>query len=249
MGEIAETHGSYWVRDHVIGADTFGLVFLAKNNSNPELPSEIPVKSFSVSFSQPLQFEKELPCNLGGGWCSHVLRKCYGDEITITKSGGKVSEVRRYTRDIVHGLCYLHCNARYIHCNISSSSILLSPIGIHGALMAKIANLGSAKKLTSQVSGCDFRGSEIYMSPELTKDGYLDWPANVWALGCVVSEMLTGSRFLLDTRLRWDYVCEQPKVPDELSRAGKDFLRRCFVTSPYKRTPTWLLIKHPFVPF
>lgn len=281
---VEESHGSCWIGDRLLRKRGSGLVFLAKNreptNPNSDLPTEIVVKSCLMEFSSSLQHEKEVLSDLAP--CTNIVH-CYGDEITTTKSGEKVYnvlfeycsgsslrdhiinfglnglpeyEVRKYTRDIVHGLYHMHCNARYVHGDIKPRNILLLPSACaadKGSLVAKMASFGLAKKLTPEVV-CDqeMSGSGPYISPELARDGYLDWPADIWALGCVVLEMLTGkpawsfenaNKYMLDC-----YNNELlPEIPKGMSSAGRDFIKRCLIRSPYKRRPIWLLIKHPFV--
>ncbi|XP_038880300.1 mitogen-activated protein kinase kinase kinase 17-like [Benincasa hispida] len=259
---IEEYHGSIWTGDHLFRKTGSSLIFLARNraptNPNSNLPTEFMVKSCLMESSSSLQHEKEVLNNLGS--FTNLVR-CYGDEITITKSGEKVynvlfeycygsslrdhilkfgpnglpeHEVRRYTRDIVYGVCYMHCNGRYIHGDIKSRNILMSPTG------AKLASFGWARKLTAEVL-CEeeIRGSGPYISPELASDGYLGWPADIWALGCVVLEMLTGKSPRNNE--------EAIQIINDISKEGRDFIKKCLITSPYKRRPSWLLIKHPFV--
>ncbi|KAA0053712.1 mitogen-activated protein kinase kinase kinase YODA-like [Cucumis melo var. makuwa] len=273
---IEEFHGSIWSGVHLFRKTESTLIFLAKknrapiNNSTSNLPEEFLVKSSLTESSSSLHHEKEVLSNLGPFM---NLVDCYGDEITISKSGEKVynvffeycsgsslrdhirkfgpnglqeHEVRKYTRDIVHGLYYMHCNGRYIHGDIKSRNILLS----HG--MAKLASFGLARKLTAEVI-CEeeISGSGPYASPELAREGYLGWPADIWALGCVVLEMFTGkSAWSFGDAHRYLMDCNNekiPEIPKNISREGRDFIKKCLIRSPYKRRPSWLLIKHPFV--
>ncbi|XP_023516554.1 mitogen-activated protein kinase kinase kinase 17-like [Cucurbita pepo subsp. pepo] len=273
---IEEYHGSFWIGDRLIRKSGSGLVFLAKNKSSTNSNPEFLVKSCLMESSSSLQYEKEVLRNLGP--CSNLVR-CYGDEITMNKSGEQIYNVvfeycrgsslrdhiikfgrnglpepivRQYTRDIVHGLCYMHCNAGYIHGDIKPRNILLSPSDHQGGcLVAKLASFGLARKLTPEVL-CDeeISGSGSYIAPELAKDGYLDWPADIWALGCVVLEMLTGKpAWSFESAYNYLMDCNQeiPEIPSKISSAGRDFVKRCLIRSPYKRRPTWLLVKHPFV--
>lgn len=271
---IEEYHGSIWIGDRLFRKTGSSLIFLAKNreptNPNSNLPTEFVVKSCLMEPSSSLQHEKEVLVNLGP--FSNVVR-CYGDEITMTKSGEKIynvlfeycsgsslrdhilkfganglpeNEVRRYTRDIVHGLYYMHCNAGYIHGDIKSRNILMSPSA------AKLGSFGLARKLSADVF-CEeeISGWGPYTSPELARDGYLGWPADIWALGCLVLEMLTGKpawRFGIGCNYLIDGNHEEvPQIPNGISKVGRDFINKCLITSPYRRRPIWLLIKHPFV--
>lgn len=71
----------------------------------------------------------------------------------------------------------------------------------------------------------------MYLSPETLMDNVQEAPSDVWALGCIVLEMLTG-------KPAWDgekgveilrrieaAEMELPKIPAELSEEAKDFLK------------------------
>ncbi|XP_022159256.1 mitogen-activated protein kinase kinase kinase 17 [Momordica charantia] len=91
------------------------------------------------------------------------------------------------------------------------------------------------------------------MAPEMARENDFDWPIDIWAVGCVVLEMLTGKGVWSCTDSDSDllaligYSEELPEIPSRLSAMAKDFLGRCLVRSPYARSPAWLLLHHPFI--
>ena len=58
---------------------------------------------------------------------------------------------------------------------------------------AKIADLGLAKRSWQRKKmRMDLRGTALYMAPECLIGCVQEPPSDIWALGCVVCEMLTG---------------------------------------------------------
>jgi serine/threonine protein kinase len=119
-----------------------------------------------------------------------------------------VEEATRLGADICNGLKALHEKLEAIHRDIKPSNILFAADGT-----AKIGDLGLA-----QVSGLDSLRSELgtsfspghpgtpeYMSPEQeTTKGYLLPTSDIFSMGCVLFEALTGKRYekVYGTRLR-----------------------------------------------
>ncbi|KAD6795863.1 hypothetical protein E3N88_06759 [Mikania micrantha] len=113
----------------------------------------------------------------------------------MAKSGGfrlPESEVRRYTRSILNGLQFIHRNG-FVHCDIKLQNILLVSDGVTDAV--KIADFGLAKKTirTGELnSKNEIRGTPMYMAPETVAVGEQEPASDIWALGCIVVEMVTG---------------------------------------------------------
>lgn len=241
------------------------------------------VKSSLLERSSLLQFEKkvlddlnscsnnviqcygeEVTVNESGKQVYNLLLEyCFAgdlhDFITRFKPNGLPElKVRRLTRDIVCGLASIHGRG-YIHCDIKPENILLVPSSDdrgRDRFVAKIADFGLAMEM-SKVGTIDeedgIRGTTPYLAPELVTDNYPDWPIDIWALGCVVLEMLTG-RGAWGSKARDSdlfthigYGNELPEIPSGLSAMANDFLRRCLIRNPCKRSSAWSLIDHPFI--
>ncbi|XP_043687428.1 mitogen-activated protein kinase kinase kinase 20-like [Telopea speciosissima] len=178
------------------------------------------------------------------------------------------AEVRRYTRSILQGLHHIH-DRGYVHCDIKPKNILLvlrssssSSETSHDDCVVKIADFGSAKntmkeqrKKMNERNSLSLRGTPLYMSPETVARKEQEAPSDIWALGCVVAEMISGkpawnckSDMDVDELLsRIGFSRELPETPSKMSKEGKDFLKRCFVRTSMFRWTAAMLLHHPFV--
>ncbi|CAI9110182.1 OLC1v1010161C1 [Oldenlandia corymbosa var. corymbosa] len=262
-----------WVRGEILGHGSFASVSLAKPTSQSGGNSPMAVKSCSASNPASLINEKSILDEFKD--CPDIIQ-CYGDSYSFEHgeklynlfleyaSGGALAnkvksscdqrlpecEVRRYAKGILRGLNCIH-KSGYVHCDIKLQNILLTQEG-----EVKIADFGLAKKVSNgkgKKLGCELRGTPLYMSPEMVAGGDQSSPADIWALGCVVAEMVTGipawgsSNDLAGLLMRIGVGEQVPEVPGNLSEEGKDFLRKCFVKDPQLRWTAEMLLNHPFV--
>ncbi|XP_006341415.1 mitogen-activated protein kinase kinase kinase NPK1-like [Solanum tuberosum] len=276
--------GVAWYRGAMVGKGSFGCVYLA-TLKNPKLnysyfPPAMAVKSAEVSVSGSIQKEKEVLNNIKG--CPYIIR-CFGDETTtgqngamvynllleygsggtlaerINKSGLSEFEVRNHTRSMLRGLLCIH-TIGYVHCDMKPENVLLVPNSSKGSteFKVKIGDLGLAKRENqSKKRRLEpyWRGTPMYLSPEAVADNVQECPADIWALGCIVLEMLTGKPpWDRDDDMDAEDVLrkigggkELPKIPGNLSKDAKDFLKGCFVRNPRYRWTAEMLLNHPFV--
>ena len=258
-----------------MGRGSFATVSLAipRNGSSAQFPSPTAVKSSDVATSYWLKNEKHVLDCLGT--CSRIIR-CYGEDYSfengdefynlfleyaaggslsdqLRRHGGRIPEtqVRRYTKSVVEGLSHIHANG-FVHCDIKLQNILVFEDG-----EVKIGDFGLAKEAGEEQGKKVFecRGTPLFMSPESVNGGECESPADIWALGCAVVEMVTGKpawnvpkdSSIWSLLLRIGVGDEVPLIPDEISEEGKDFLSKCFVKDPRKRWTAEMLLKHPFV--
>ncbi|XP_073277396.1 mitogen-activated protein kinase kinase kinase 20-like [Primulina huaijiensis] len=261
-----------WVRGEKLGHGSFAMVNLAvpRSQSSSQTPPLMAVKSCGVSYSSSLMNEKLILDDLKD--CPQII-SCFGGSFSFENGerlynlmleyapGGTLadkmknsdnqrlpeSEVVGYTKALLRGLLYIH-KFGYVHCDLKLQNILLCPNG-----GVKIADFGLSKRAGKGSSpGCEFRGTPMYMSPETVTGGEQGAPADVWALGCVVAEMLTGNPVwrcsnLAEVLMKIGVGEEVPEIPGRLSEEGKDFLGKCFVKDPSKRWTAEMLLDHPFV--
>ncbi|XP_031098100.1 mitogen-activated protein kinase kinase kinase 1-like [Ipomoea triloba] len=157
------------------------------------------------------------------------------------------SQVSAYTRQILHGLKYLH-NQNVIHRDIKCANILVDTNG-----SVKLADFGLAKATKlNNVKSC--KGTPFWMAPEVVnpKSGGYGLSADIWSLGCTVLEMLT-SQFpysTLENPMQALYKIgqgEPPHVPNTLSNDARDFIHSCLQVDPNCRPNASRLLEHPFV--
>ncbi|KAI3500439.1 hypothetical protein L1887_36260 [Cichorium endivia] len=265
-----------WVRGKTIGHGSFAAVSLAKPiNQSSGFPPLMAVKSCGVSHCDSLMNERMILEELQD--CPEIIG-CYGDSMTIENgqrlynvaleyaSGGALSEkvknsgglrlseneVRRYTNSIVKGLEFIHRNG-FVHCDIKLQNVLLVCEGGNDAV--KIADFGLAKKTTATGelnSKYEIRGTPMYMAPETVVGGEQESASDIWALGCLVTEMITGNPVwncsdIGNLLMKIGVGTEIPEIPGKISEEAKDFIGKCFLKDPRERWTAEMLLNHPFV--
>ncbi|CAA0827859.1 Mitogen-activated protein kinase kinase kinase 1 [Striga hermonthica] len=155
------------------------------------------------------------------------------------------SQVSAYTRQILHGLKYLH-DRNVVHRDIKCANILVDTNGL-----VKLADFGLAKATKlNDVKSC--KGTALWMAPEVVRSLGYGLPADIWSLGCSVLEMLT--RRFPYSHLECQMAAlfrigrgERPEIPDSLSNDARDFILRCLQVDPNSRPTAAQLLDHPFV--
>ncbi|RZC20067.1 Mitogen-activated protein kinase kinase kinase 18 [Glycine soja] len=262
-----------WVRGESLGSGSAATVNIAipTNPSTHNFPSPTAVKSSLFLTSYSLKTEKDVLDILGP---SPNIIKCYGNDCTVEngkryynvfleyaaggsladqlkKYGGRFPEAcaRQCTKSILEGLKHIHSKG-YVHCDVKPQNILVFDNGV-----VKIADLGLAKRRGEINREYVCRGTPMYMSPESLTDNVYESPVDIWALGCTIVEMITGEHawYVGSCENTWTLMNrigigeELPKIPQELSQQGKDFLGKCLVKDPNKRWTAHMLLNHPFI--
>ncbi|KAK1433996.1 hypothetical protein QVD17_10914 [Tagetes erecta] len=247
-------------------------------------PSVMAVKSAEVSVSGSIQKEKEVMDNIrgcrnvikcfgeeitngengqmvynllleygSGGTLADVIKSCKGE-------GLREVDVRRYARSIVVGLNHIHKKG-YVHCDLKPENILLVSSYGKGDFVAKIGDFGLAKRANRMKKkknklGCYWRGTPMYFSPEAVINGVQEQPADIWAVGCIVFQMLTGKPiWFSDQELVMDEdvlsrICDEnvsPFVSSTLSAEAISFLKGCLCRKVMCRLTANMLLNHPFL--
>ncbi|CAI9757020.1 unnamed protein product [Fraxinus pennsylvanica] len=253
-----------WIRGPLVGRGATAAVSIATMASGEVFA----VKSSDLSCSSLLQKEKSLISQLD----SPYIVKCLGSEITfenqrhvynlfleyvpggtlsdqITKQGGCLDEftIQFYTHQMLEGMNYLHMNG-LVHCDIKGQNVLIGKDGV------KIADFGCAKLMQEGGGSAKsaFSGTPAYMAPEVARGEEQGFPADIWALGCTIIEMATGSNPWQEMEdpvsalYRIGYSGTSPEYPSWLSDSAKELLSKCLVRDPNERWTAAQLLKHPF---
>lgn len=246
-------------------------------------PPIMAVKSAEVSVSSSIQKEREVLNNIRGcrnvitcfgeeittgenGQMVYNLLLEYGSGGTladlIKKSDGNglpELDARRHTRSILRGLRHIH-HCGYVHCDLKPENILLVG-GTSGGFTAKIGDFGLAKRAKQSKSKKSklvmsyWRGTPMYFSPEVVIDGVQEPPSDIWTIGCILLEMLTGKPpWDSKPETNGDEILsrigennESPSIPATISREGRSFLKGCFSRKPMYRWTAEMLLAHPFL--
>uniref|UniRef100_A0A673IMT5 Mitogen-activated protein kinase kinase kinase 3-like n=1 Tax=Sinocyclocheilus rhinocerous TaxID=307959 RepID=A0A673IMT5_9TELE len=167
------------------------------------------------------------------------------------KAYGALTEkvTRRYTRQILQGVHYLHSNM-IVHRDIKGANILRDSSG-----NVKLGDFGASKRIqTICMSGTGIKsvtGTPYWMSPEVINGEGYGRKADIWSVACTVVEMLTqkppwaeyeamAAIFKIATQPT------KPNLPEGVSDACRDFLRQIFVEEKLRPTAEGLL-SHSFV--
>ncbi|KAG8454235.1 hypothetical protein GDO86_000757 [Hymenochirus boettgeri] len=110
------------------------------------------------------------------------------DELEQFPNGLDLNIVRKYLFQIIRGIGFCH-NHNIIHRDIKPENILVSHSGI-----VKLCDFGFARTLAGPGEDyTDYVATRWYRAPELlVGDIKYGKAVDVWAIGCVVTEMLTG---------------------------------------------------------
>ncbi|KAJ7193930.1 kinase-like protein, partial [Mycena pura] len=153
------------------------------------------------------------------------------------------------TFQVLAGLVHLHGRG-FVHGELKSSKILVDPTGI-----CKIGGLGCSQtelRDNSRAVPCDI----FWTAPEIIRTQYkaYDGKADIWSIGCIVLEMLTGKRPWYDNeavavmfKLYNQTLCPRPPADVVLSPVAEDFLERCLALNPVDRMSAVQLRQHPFL--
>nr|XP_013800903.1 PREDICTED: mitogen-activated protein kinase kinase kinase 4 isoform X8 [Apteryx mantelli mantelli] len=181
----------------------------------------------------------------------------YCDEGTleeVSKLGLQEHVIRLYSKQITTAINVLHEHG-IVHRDIKGANIFLTSSGL-----IKLGDFGCSVKLKNNTQTMPGEvnstlGTAAYMAPEVitrAKGEGHGRAADIWSLGCVVIEMVTGKRpwheyehnFQIMYRVGMGH---KPPIPDKVSPEGKDFLCHCLESDPKMRWTASQLLDHPFV--
>nr|XP_043633604.1 3-phosphoinositide-dependent protein kinase 2 [Erigeron canadensis] len=175
-----------------------------------------------------------------------ALESCEGGELfdQITRKGRLTEdEARFYAAEVVDALEYIH-KLGLIHRDIKPENLLLTSDG-----HIKIADFGSVKPMQdSQITvlpnagsddkACTFVGTAAYVPPEVLNSSPATIGNDLWALGCTLFQMLSGtspfkdaSEWLIFQRI----IARDVKYPDYFSDHARDLIDKLLDIDPQKR--------------
>ncbi|PKS12956.1 hypothetical protein jhhlp_000297 [Lomentospora prolificans] len=271
-----------WMKGALIGQGSFGSVYLALHAITGELLAvkqvETPApgansqndnrkKSMIEALKREISLLRDLKhpnivqylgCGSSADYLNIFLEYVPGGSVqTMLNSYGALPEplVRSFVRQIITGLSYLH-GRDIIHRDIKGANILVDNKGT-----IKISDFGISKKLEASniLSGANnnkhrpsLQGSVFWMAPEVVKQTSHTRKADIWSLGCLVVEMMTGTHPFPDcTQLQAIFKIgggkASPSIPEHASQEAKEFLEMTFEMDHEKRPGADELMLSPFL--
>lgn len=131
--------------------------------------------------------------------------------------GIPIPQSLEWATQVAQGLRAAH-DKGIVHRDIKSENIMLTPDGHPKVMDFGIAKLKGGTGLTK--AGMSI-GTLAYMSPEQTQGMVADQRTDIWSLGIVLYEMLTGEvpfRAEHESALMYLIVNEQPQAPSQIDR-------------------------------
>lgn len=154
-----------------------------------------------------------------------------------------------YCTEIMCGLEELH-RIGVVHLDIKPENILLSlsghvMISDYDCAFDVISSSGGQPKLEN------YRGTFLYMAPEIANMKTFSFNADIWSLGCIMAILVSGgcrpkvkineSRYDQARQGKWEI-----EDFEKLSKALQSFLRACFIIDPDKRPDIATLKQYDF---
>jgi tRNA A-37 threonylcarbamoyl transferase component Bud32 len=175
-----------------------------------------------------------------------VLEYCEKGDLESLLEKGKLSEheAKFYIAEIVLGLEYLH-KLGIIYRDLKPANILLDSEG-----HVRIADFGLAKTFDEKVESVStVVGSPAYISPEIICHENLTKAADIYSLGIVMHELLTGTIPFPD--LQMDKLFSSIgsgkfNFSDEIGKEAKDLIKKLVQRKPEKRPRIEEIKNHEF---
>ncbi|KAM0745584.1 Pkinase-domain-containing protein [Meredithblackwellia eburnea MCA 4105] len=265
-----------WIKGALIGSGSFGSVFLGMNPMSGSLMAvkqvELPTgnshneerkKSMldalerEIELLKDLQHENIVQYLDSSSDATHLnifLEYVPGGSVAALLSNyGAFEEalVSKFVRQILTGLDYLH-EREIIHRDIKGANILVDNKG-----GIKISDFGISKRVEdnlltgAKVHRPSLQGSVYWMAPEVVKQTAYTSKADIWSLGCLVVEMLTGAHPWANlTQMQAIFrigSSSRPSIPDDISTEAEEFLEDTFEIDHNDRPSARDLLAHAFI--
>ncbi|KIK97449.1 hypothetical protein PAXRUDRAFT_24631 [Paxillus rubicundulus Ve08.2h10] len=254
---MTSSRGTKWIKGALIGAGSFGKVYLGMDALNGLLmavkqvqlptgsaPNEERKKSMLSALEREIDLLKDLShpnivqylySSVDDDYLNIFLEYVPGGSVTaLLRNYGAFEEplVKNFVRQILEGLNYLH-ERDIIHRDIKGANILVDNKG-----GIKISDFGISKKVDGnlltgkRMNRPSLQGSVFWMAPEVVQQKAHTRAADIWSVGCLVVEMLTGEHpWAQLTQMQAIFKIGQsakPAIPSDISGEAEDFLTKTF---------------------
>jgi len=139
-----------------------------------------------------------------------------------------------YIAELINALEYLHQKG-IVHRDLKPENLLLDK-----AMHLKLTDFGTAKIMGTEKNARSnsFVGTAEYVSPELLTEKITSRSSDLWALGCIIYQLLAGrppfratSEFLIFQKIQ----NKEFTYPQGFSDIGRDIIDKLLVVDPEKR--------------
>ncbi|CEI96957.1 Putative MAP kinase-activated protein kinase [Rhizopus microsporus] len=194
-------------------------------------------------------------CSLGD--LSHYIKQVRTNKSMKRSSAGGLPErvVRHFLKQLASALQFLR-SQNLVHRDIKPQNLLLAPNPIdHELPTLKVADFGFARFLPNASLADTLCGSPLYMGPEILSYKKYDAKADLWSVGAVLYEMVTGkppfrAQNHLELLKKIQENNDQIHFPSDENSIGsdiKDLIRKLLKKNPVERLSFEDFFRHPAI--
>lgn len=226
-----------------IGEGNYGVVYLGKNSKTKEIVAgkAIPMKNPNPKLLKQMDTEIRV---LKSSECPYIIKLhdvlktqnniylimefCGGGDLeNYVKLHGKVEEsiAKRWLSQLVESFIYLQ-EKGIMHRDIKLANILLTSSSDQTCDI-RVADFGFARFLNENSFAATQLGTPLYMAPEIFNNETYSYKADVWSLGVLSYEILTGKPVFTCRTLAQLKKLQQEDIifPEYLSEASRNLIR------------------------
>ena len=155
------------------------------------------------------------------------------------------SDVAKIIKEIICAVYYLHnMDPPIIHRDIKPENVLIDKNGV-----AKLTDFGWSNYVDSNEVRRTYCGTPVYLAPEMIKEIGHDEHLDIWCIGVLLFELLTGNvpfkgkdidslnNNILQLKIVW---------PKDISNTAKNLILKILKRDPGDRISLVDMLKHPF---
>jgi len=155
------------------------------------------------------------------------------------------STTAHFIRDLICSVYYLHnMDPPIIHRDIKPENVLLNE---HNKV--KLTDFGWSNYIEDSGVRSTYCGTPVYLAPEMIKESGHDHNLDIWCIGILMFELLTGSipfqgadQQALSSNILKNKIC----WPKDIDPSAKDLISKILKTEPSERIQLVDMLKHPF---
>jgi aurora kinase len=153
--------------------------------------------------------------------------------------------VAYFIRDLISAVYYLHnMDPSIVHRDIKPENVLLHEDG-----KLKLTDFGWSNYINENEVRATYCGTPVYLAPEMIKEIGHDIHLDIWCIGVLTFELLTGtipfpgnnmnvlSENILKTKINW---------PKDINMDAKNLISKILKPDPKDRISLVDMLKHPF---
>jgi len=158
----------------------------------------------------------------------------------------KEKHALNYMKQLASGLQYITSN-NIMHRDLKPQNMLISDTHI-----LKLTDFGFARYFETNTMVNTLCGSPLYMAPEIMRDKKYTHKADLWSVGVIMYEMLTG-KLPFKSRTHYDLILEierlNVKIPEcySITTEGENLVKSLLIKEPEKRISWEDFFNHPWM--